>query len=67
MSQYDDRIAAWRTWLAVHRTNNATLTTTMASVSANSITAQNITDINAAIAAISAAVAVSNGPLTRPD
>lgn len=64
---YADRIAAWQTLLAANRTNNAVLTTTMATVAANSITAQNITDINAAIAAISAAVAVANGLLTRPD
>ena len=64
---YADRIAAWQTLLAAHRTNNATLTATMATVSANSITAQNITDINAAIAAIAAAVSVAGGLLTRPD
>ncbi len=64
---YADRIAAWQTLLAAHRTNNATLTTTMATVSANSITAQNITDINAAIAAIAAAVSTANGLLTKPD
>lgn len=59
---YADRDAAWKTFLAAHRTNssaqttnNATLVSVMATVSANSITAQNITDINAAIAACSAA------------
>lgn len=67
MSVYDERIAAWRVWLAAHRAQNAILTATMATVSANTITAQNITDINAAIAAIATAVAVSNGPLTKPD
>jgi hypothetical protein len=64
---YADRIAAWQTLLAAHRTNNTVLTTTMATVAANSITAQNITDINAAIAAIAAAVLAANGPLARPD
>ena len=67
MSTYDERITAWRTLAAAHRTNNSTLTTTMATVGANSITAQNITDINAAIAAIAAAVTAANAPLTKQD
>jgi hypothetical protein len=64
---YADRIAAWQALLASHRTNNATLTTTMATVSANTISAQNITDINAAIAAIAVAVSTAGALLTRPD
>jgi len=64
---YVDRIAEWQAFLATHRTNNATLTTTMAGVSLNTISAQNITDINAAIAAIAAAVVTANALLTRPD
>ena len=78
---YADRIAAWQTFLAAHRTqnallvsNNTTLTTTMAGVSTNSITAQNITDINAAIAAtstaytaIATALAAAAAAFTRPD
>lgn len=64
---YADRISGWQTLLAAHRTNSSTLTTTMATVSANTITAQNITDINAAIAAIAAAILVANTVLTRPD
>lgn len=64
---YTDRISAWRTLLDAHRTNNATLTTTMATVSTNTISAQNITDINAAIAAVAAAVLTANALLTRPD
>jgi hypothetical protein len=67
LSTYDERIAAWRTLAAAHRTNNATLVATMLTVGANSITAQNITDINAAIAAISTAVAAANAPLTKQD
>jgi len=67
LSTYDERIAAWRTLAAAHRTNNAILTATMATVSANSITAQNITDINAAIAAIAAAVVAANAPLAKQD
>lgn len=64
---YADRLAAWQTFLAAHRTNNATLTTTMAGVSTNSISAQNITDINAAIAAIAAAVTTAGALLTKVD
>lgn len=78
---YADRIAAWQTLLASHRTQNAalvsnaaTLTSVMAGVSANSITAQNITDINAAIVAVlaaatayAAAVTAAGASLTRPD
>jgi hypothetical protein len=39
----------------------------MATVSLNTISAQNITDINAAIAAIAAAIVTANALLTRPD
>ena len=67
LSVYDERIAAWRTLLAAHRTNNATLVATMATVSTNTISAQNITDINAAIAAIAAAVLAANAALGKPD
>lgn len=67
MSLYDERISAWRTLSAAHRTQNAILVATMATVAANTITAQNITDINAAIVAIAAAVAAANAPLTKPD
>lgn len=67
MSVYDERITAWRTLLAAHKAQNAILVATMATVSLNTISAQNITDINAAIVAIAAAVAASNSGLTRPD
>ena len=67
MSNIDDRVSAWRTLLAAHRTNNSTLTATMATVSANSITAQNITDINAAITAIASAVSAANAAMVKPD
>lgn len=67
MSVYDERIAAWRTMSTAHRTQNASLVAIMATVALNTITAQNITDINAAIAAIAAAVAAANPALTKPD
>lgn len=67
MSTYDERISAWRTLLAAHRTNSAVLITTMATVSANTISAQNITDINAAIVAIAAAVTAANAAIGKPD
>jgi len=64
---YADRLAAWNTLITALRTNNATLVTTMATVSLNTISAQNITDINAAIAAISAAYIAANVAVTKPD
>ena len=64
---YDDRLVAWRTFLAAYRTNNTTLTVTMATVSTDSITAQNITDINAAIAARTAALLVATPAFVKPD
>ena len=67
MSTYDERLTAWRTLLAAHKAQSAILTTTMATVSANSISAQNITDINAAIVAIAAAVTAANAGVAKPD
>ena len=61
---YGDRVAAWQTLLAANRAQLAILTTTMAAVSLNTISAQNITDINAAIVALAAAIAAANVPLT---
>ena len=59
---YSDRIAAWQTFQVAHRAQNAalttqiaTLTSVMAGVAVNTISAQNITDINAAITAASTA------------
>lgn len=67
MSVYGERIDALRTFTAAHKTNSASLVAIMATVAANSITAQNITDINAAIVAIAAAVTAAGSALTRPD
>lgn len=67
MANYQARIAGWQVFLTALRSNNTTLVSTMAGVSLNTISAQNITDINAAIAAISAATAVANASLTTPD
>lgn len=64
---YGDRVATWQVLLAAHRAQNLILTTTMTTVAANIITAQQIIDINAAIAAIAAAVSVAGAALNRPD
>jgi hypothetical protein len=64
---YGERVAAWQALLAANRAQSLILTTTMATVSLNTISAQNITDINAAIAAIAAAIVTANALLTRPD
>ncbi len=65
MAQYDDRVAAWATMRDAIRAQNAIIAAVMATVSANSITAQNITDINAAVVASNAALAAANLPLVR--
>jgi hypothetical protein len=69
-----DAVGAHRTQNAALVSNAATLTSVMAGVSANSITAQNITDINAAIVAVSAAATAyataftaGGAGVTRPD
>ena len=67
MSLYDERLTAWRTLRDAIKTQNAIAVAVMATVTANSITAQNITDINAALVASSAALAAANIGLTKAE
>jgi hypothetical protein len=78
---YADRVAAWQTLLAAQRTQkiaasaaSASFTTVMSGVAVNTISAQNITDLNtaqtnwnAATAAYDAAIAAAGASMTRPD
>lgn len=63
MGVRQDRQDAVTTLIATQRAQIAVAETVMAAVSADSITAQNITDLNAAIAAIKAALVASNAAL----
>lgn len=70
---YADRIAAWQTLIGVRRAQQAAITlgvTDMASVALNTITAQQITDINAALTAanaVTAAIDTANAAVAKPD
>jgi hypothetical protein len=73
MPPYADRIAAWQTLGTARRSNSAAIAlgvTAMAGVAVNTITAQNITDINAALTAattVSTAIDSANVALTAKD
>ena len=60
MGKAQDRSDAWTTLVAVQRAQKAALAVVMATVGVNSITAQNITDINACGAAYDAAILAGN-------
>ena len=70
---YNDRLAAWQTLLAARRANQAATTlgiTDMLTVAANTITSQQITDLNAALAAanvVNVAIDTANATLTAKD
>lgn len=63
MGKPQDRAAALATLVAAQRAQKATLAVIMATVSVNTISAQNITDINAAGAAYDAAIQAANATL----
>lgn len=60
MGASQDRAAALTVLVAAQRTQKAALAAIIATVSVNTITAQNITDITAAGAAYDAAIQVAN-------
>lgn len=60
MGKLQDRDAAMATLVAAGRTQSAAMTTVMALISVNTISAPNITSINAATAAYDAAIQVAN-------
>jgi len=70
---YADRQAAWQTLLAARRAQQAAIAlgvTAMAGVSVNTISAQNITDINAALTAastVTTAIETANVAMMKPD
>lgn len=55
--------AAVTTLIAAQRTNLAAIELIMTTVAANTITAQQITDLNAAVVALRASIVAANGPL----
>lgn len=63
MGRAQDRAAAMVTLVAAQRAQKVALAAVMATVSVNTITAQNITDINAAGAAYDAAVIAANSAI----
>jgi hypothetical protein len=63
MGKPQDRAAALSTLVAAQRAQKTALAAVMATVSVNTISAQNITDINAAGAAYDAAIQVANATI----
>lgn len=63
MGSIQDRSDALFTLVAAQRAQKAALATVMALVSVNTISAQNITDINAAGAAYDAAIIAANAAI----
>jgi hypothetical protein len=63
MGKFQDRSDALNTLVAAQRAQKAALATVMAGVSVNTITAQNITDINAAGAGYDAAILAANAAI----
>lgn len=63
MGKAQDRDAALTTLVAAQRAQKVALAAVIATVSVNTITAQNITDINAAGAAYDAAIIAANAAI----
>lgn len=63
MGKAQDRADALTTLVAAQRTQKAALATVMAGVSLNTITVQNITDINAAGTAYDVAIQAANSAI----
>lgn len=67
MGKAQDRGDALSTLVAAQRAQKVALAAVMATVSTNTISAQNITDINAAGAAYDAAIIAANAAIPRTD
>lgn len=63
MGRPQDRAAAMTTLVAAQRAQKVALAAVIATVSVNTITAQNITDINAAGASYAAAIIAANSAI----